>query len=78
MTIYSVNFEQNFNFYKLFNPEQIVEEFLNVVESNFSPRNHVEVQGSFSLINYQPPEPEFFVEIVEKKAWMTEVYCDIF
>ena len=55
LTIYSINFEQHSNFYDFFNSEQVVEEFLNVVEGNLVATDTVEFQGSFSLINYQLP-----------------------
>ena len=78
LTIYYINFEQHSNFYDFFNSEQIVEEFLNVVETNFVPEDYVDVQGSFSLINYQPPESEFSVEITDKGAWMADMYDCVF
>ena len=65
LTIFSINFVQHSNFYNFFNSEETVDNFLSVVENNFVPAENVEVQGSFSLINYQPPESEFSVEILD-------------
>ena len=74
MTAFSINFEHHFNYYNFFNSEETVDNFLAVVENSFVPTKSVEVQGSFSLINYQPPESEFSVEVIDKRAWMTDVF----
>ena len=52
-TIYSISFEQHFNAYDFFNSEQIVNDFLHVVENKFVVSGNVEVQVAFSVINYQ-------------------------
>ena len=78
LTIYSINFERHSNFYDFFNSEQIAEQFLNAIETNFVPEDYVEAQSSFSLINYQLLESEFSVEITDKRAWMTDVYDCVF
>ena len=57
--IYSINFEQHSNAY------EIVDEFLNVVDRKFEVTDLVEVQSAVSIINYQPPENEFFVEVFD-------------
>ena len=49
-----------------------------MVENKFFPSVKVEVQGKFLLINDQPPESEFDVEITDKIAWMTDVSDCIF
>ena len=35
---------------------------------------NVEVQSTFSLINYGPAESEYLVEIINKRSWITDVY----
>ena len=78
MTTFSINFEQHFDYYNFFNSEEAVDSFLAVVKNSFVPTKNVEVQGSFSLINYQPSESEFLVEVINKRAWMTDVFGYIF
>ena len=53
--IYSINFDQHSDFYDSFNPERIMNEFLDMVDNRFAVNGHVEVQAAFSIINYQPP-----------------------
>ena len=57
-----------------FNSEKIVDEFLNVVDRKFEVTDLVKVQLVFSIINYQPPENEFFVDIIDQRTWLTDVY----
>ena len=51
-TTYIINFEQHSDYYDFFNSEQLVDDFLDVVENKFAPNKKVEVQASFSIINY--------------------------
>ena len=36
--------------------------------------DHVEFQAAFSIINYQPLENEFFVELIDNRSWITDVF----
>ena len=61
------------------NSEKIVDAFLNEVDRKFEVDDPVEVQSAFTIINYQPPENEFFVEVIDQRSWLTDVYnCRFF
>ena len=51
-TTYFINFEQHSDHYDFFDSEQLVNDFLDVVENKFVPNKKVKVQASFSIINY--------------------------
>ena len=78
LTIFSINYDQHSDFYNFYNSEQIIDNFSTVVENRFAPGKSVEVQVLFSLINFQSPENEFSVKILDKRAWMTDVFDCIF
>ena len=62
-----------------FNSQAVVDEFLNVVDNKFEVDAKVEVQSKFSIINYQPPENEFFEELIDQRSWITDIYtCKYF
>ena len=68
------NFDQHQDFYNFFDSEKLLDDFLNVFQLKFLPMENVEVQSTFSLINYEPAESEYLVEIINKRSWITDVY----
>ena len=78
LTSFSINFDQHQDFYIFFDSEKLVDDFLSVLELKSLPTENEEVQGTFSLINFQPDESEYLVEIIDKRSLITDVYDCIF
>ena len=64
--IYSINFEQHNADYDLHNSEKTVDEFM--------VSDQIVVQCTFSVTNYQPPQDEFFTEVIDQRSCLTDVY----
>ena len=67
-------FDQHQDFYNFFDSEKLLDVFLSVFQLKFLPMENVEVQSTFSLINYEPAESEYLVETINKRSWITDVY----
>ena len=68
------NFDQHQDFYNFFDSEKLLDVFLSVFQLKFLPMENVEVQSTFSLINYESAESEYLVETIIKRSWITDVY----
>ena len=73
-TIYTINFEQHNDSYNFFDSEKLVNKFLKVVDRKFVVGGRVEIQCAFLLTNFQPPQDDFFAEIIDQRSWLTDVY----
>ena len=78
LTTFSINFEQHQDFYSFFNSEKLADDFLSVDELKYLLAENIEVQGTFSLRNYQPAESEYLVETINKRSWTIDVYDCMF
>ena len=68
------NFDQHQDFYNFFDSEKLLDVFLSVFLLKFLPMENVEVQSTFSLINYESAESDYLVETIIKRSWITDVY----
>lgn len=60
------------DFYNFYNPDGILENFLNLFAIKFRPQwnfEPVKVKTAFSIVNHQPPEQNNFVEVTDNRIW---------
>lgn len=72
-----VSFEQHSDYHNFYNPDKIIENFLNLFLLKFILKpdlDKVEIKAVFCIINFQPPEQNGFVEITNSRIWSTDIY----
>ena len=77
LTRYFVSFEQHSDYYNFYNPEEIIENFLNLFSLKFVLKpnlNKAKIKATFSILNFQPPEQNGFLEITDSRIWSTDIH----
>ena len=71
------NFANHCNSYNFYNSREIISEVLDVFENNFLPQRNltpVKFKCSFTIINRQLLPMPGFLETVDARVWVTNVY----
>lgn len=77
LTRYFKSFEQHSDYYNFYDPDEATRNFLNLFSLRFVPKsnlNKVKIKSNFSILNFQPPEQNSFVEITDGRIWSTDIY----
>ena len=77
MTTYFFSFSEHSYSYNFYNFHKIIENFLNLLSSKFTPGSTLEkvkIKATFSTVNFQPQKQNGFVEITDSRIWSADVY----
>lgn len=76
MTRYFVSFNEHSDFYNFYNPDKVIDILKLVLCKIYSTKNlnEVKIKATFPIANFQPPEQNGFVEIIDNRVWFEDVY----
>ena len=74
LTIYSTDFQKHNEFYKFYNSEKCVDDFLKNVKYKFKPNEKNSFKCSFYIENKQNFVTPNLQPLIDTRYWMTETY----
>ena len=69
---YSIFFNNHFNSHTYHDPDDTINNGLDLFSVKYKPRDKVQMKCTFSIINYQPLLEDSFAEVTDTRIWSTD------
>lgn len=72
---YKISYSDHKRFYEFTDPEDTIEDFLNILKHKFVPPGcKVQAKCTFYIQNFEPTPTENMIEVTDSRRWYIDVY----